>query len=200
MMYDYKLHLIIRTPRACPWEQSDGNELSFFVYPEFRIYKPFKRMNGVYYQNMSVVYYERDVYFIQGDFNKNLINLFKWSPDCDFVELITSIDINEISLYNLRIHTSPVLICAEDIEKDTVEIYYPERISFHLNGKESFCYRDGERFYFSSWHEEGYDINGNREGEYKYWEEYVVRDREGNLIKKDKGCMTMMPDGQILIL
>ena len=23
MMYDYKLHLIIRTPRACPWEQSD---------------------------------------------------------------------------------------------------------------------------------------------------------------------------------
>ena len=22
MMYDYKLHLAIRTPRACPWEQS----------------------------------------------------------------------------------------------------------------------------------------------------------------------------------
>lgn len=22
MMYDYKLHLTIRTPRACPWEQS----------------------------------------------------------------------------------------------------------------------------------------------------------------------------------
>ncbi len=22
MMYDYKLHLVIRTPRACPWEQS----------------------------------------------------------------------------------------------------------------------------------------------------------------------------------
>ena len=23
MMYDYKLNLIVRTPRACPWEQSD---------------------------------------------------------------------------------------------------------------------------------------------------------------------------------
>ena len=27
MMYDYKLHLAIRTPRACPWEQSvDGKK------------------------------------------------------------------------------------------------------------------------------------------------------------------------------
>jgi len=23
MVYDYKLRLVIRTPRACPWEQSD---------------------------------------------------------------------------------------------------------------------------------------------------------------------------------
>ena len=27
MMYDYKLHLAIRTPRACPWEQSAGDEV-----------------------------------------------------------------------------------------------------------------------------------------------------------------------------
>ena len=28
MMYDYKLHLAIRTPRACPWEQSVAVESS----------------------------------------------------------------------------------------------------------------------------------------------------------------------------
>ena len=25
MMYDYKLNLVVRTPRACPWESSDWN-------------------------------------------------------------------------------------------------------------------------------------------------------------------------------
>lgn len=30
MMYDYKLHLAIRTPRACPWEQS-GHHLGISI-------------------------------------------------------------------------------------------------------------------------------------------------------------------------
>ncbi len=33
MMYDYKLHLAIRTPRACPWEQS-GERLQTFYQAE----------------------------------------------------------------------------------------------------------------------------------------------------------------------
>ena len=34
MMYDYKLHLAIRTPQACPWEQSEkraSKKLHFVV-------------------------------------------------------------------------------------------------------------------------------------------------------------------------
>lgn len=26
MMYDYKLNLVVRTPRACPWESSDDEK------------------------------------------------------------------------------------------------------------------------------------------------------------------------------
>ena len=44
MMYDYKLHLVIRTPRACPWEQSVipgfGNDGFSIAYDsgKFRLY------------------------------------------------------------------------------------------------------------------------------------------------------------------
>lgn len=188
-LYDVKSELI-------PYnEVLHGNEISFFVYPECRIYTPFSKRKGVYYQHMSVKYYKGEVYFLQGDFNTNLINLFKWKIEDDSVELVTSLDINEVSLYNLSIYTKPIMISAEDIEKNTEEIYYPERLSLKLNELESFYYRDGENFYFSRWHEEG-----NKVGEYKYWEEYVIRDREGNLIEEGKGDITLMPDGTFLIL
>ena len=35
MVYDYKLHLVIRTPRACPWEQSVKKRY-YFVHKRYR--------------------------------------------------------------------------------------------------------------------------------------------------------------------
>ena len=38
MMYDYKLHLAIRTPRACPWEQS-GDYHVHTIYSDDSVYE-----------------------------------------------------------------------------------------------------------------------------------------------------------------
>ena len=35
MVYDYKLHLVIRTPRACPWEQSDAFLVCYVLFHDF---------------------------------------------------------------------------------------------------------------------------------------------------------------------
>ena len=32
MMYDYKLQLVIRTPQACLWEQSDKDDIHIMHY------------------------------------------------------------------------------------------------------------------------------------------------------------------------
>ena len=60
-----------------------------------------------------------------------------------------------------------------------------------MQDHDSFFLRDGEKLYFNRWYEEG-------EGaDYRYCEETVVRDPEGNVIEILPGDMMLMPDGEI---
>ncbi len=56
---------------------------------------------------------------------------------------------------------------------------------------DSFFLRDGDRLYFSRWHEDG---DG---ADYRYWEETVVRDLEGNTLEILPGDIQVMPDGEL---
>ena len=60
-----------------------------------------------------------------------------------------------------------------------------------MGDHESFFLRDGDKLYFSRWHEEG-------EGEdYRYWEETVVRNLEGEITEILPGDVRIMPNGEM---
>lgn len=59
-----------------------------------------------------------------------------------------------------------------------------------MGDHDSFFLRDGDRLYFSRWHEEG---DG---ADYRYWDETVVRDLEGRIIDEFPGDIQVMPNGE----
>ena len=63
-----------------------------------------------------------------------------------------------------------------------------------MEDHDSFFLRDNGKLFFNRWHEEG-------EGEdYRYWEETVVKDLDGNVLEILPGDVMMMPDGEIWYL
>ena len=52
------------------------------------------------------------------------------------------------------------------------------------------------KVYFSAWIEEGWDDENDCEtDEYKYYEEVVVRDFNGNVLSTEVGCLQQHSDG-----
>ena len=52
-------------------------------------------------------------------------------------------------------------------------------------------YPDGEKLFFNRWFEEGEGVD------YKYWEETIVRDLNGNVIEILPGDVMQMPNGEM---
>lgn len=175
-----------------------GNELSFFVYPECKVFTPFKKEEGVYYQSYSIVYHDGFVYFLKGDFNVKKIYLYKCNPECEMIECLYELDMEGVSLYNLAIRFEPCMIILEDEER--LEIYVPNRISIKEDKNSSFCFCKDGLYYFNVWHEEGYDDSLNLVSEYKYYESYVVKDAFGNVIETGDGYLQQMEDGSYILV
>ncbi len=177
-----------------------GNELSFFFYPEGRVYTPFPKEYGVYYESFGVEYFEEALYFIRADFNREELSIYKYAPAEEQLEQLKAFDLKELSLYNIRLAVPPLMLTAENREAGKLEIYYPEKMSMELADRESFCFRRGDCFYFSSWGEEGCDEANQPTMEYRYYETYVVKDKSGEVIESGIGALERMPDGTWLIV
>lgn len=89
--------------------------------------------------------------------------------------------------YNLMLHRSP--LCLTRQTGDAFQIVWPEQVSFPIAAQETFCFRAGERLYFSKWFEDP-----------DYREELVVRDLTGAVLAQRPGTAQTMPDGQLWTL
>ena len=93
--------------------------------------------------------------------------------------------------YNLGLDVSPLTLRRQGGTDGLFEILWPEKLAFPLGEHESFFLREGEKLFFSRWHEEG-------EGEdYRYWEETVVRDLKGKITEVLPGDLQVMPNGEV---
>ena len=73
---------------------------------------------------------------------------------------------------------------------DKFQIIWPDKCSFAIGETESFCYRDGDKLYFSRWDEEP-----------EYEEEIVIRQYpDGRILQVIPGNIMKMPDGQKWLL
>ena len=87
--------------------------------------------------------------------------------------------------YNLFLRPSPLTLTQAPARGD-FRILWPEKASFPVGDRESYAFREGERFYFSEWFEDP-----------DYREETVVRDVRGRLLERFRGDVMRMPGGEI---
>ncbi len=169
----------------------NGNELSFFFYPENKIYTPFKKEYGIYYDSYGAVFNNSFIYFMRADFNTDKLTIHRYNIKTNILQDIQEFVINTLDTYNLRIYFEPLTLCSS--HNECLKIYYPEELSIKLEANESFIFRDNDKFYFSAWFEEGKGSN------YKYYEMYIVKDRNGNILEKGFGVIEQMCDGSYII-
>ncbi len=92
---------------------------------------------------------------------------------------------------NLNLQTAPITLTRQCAGTGEFEIVWPERVSFPMDGHDSFFLRDGGKLYFNRWHEEGAGLGC------RYWEETVVRDLQGEILETLSGDVKQMPNGEI---
>ena len=91
--------------------------------------------------------------------------------------------------YNLQLHISPLTLSRQS--GNELDIVWPEKAILSIEDHDSFFLRDGEKLFFNRWFEEGEGVD------YKYWEETIVRDLNGNVIEILPGDVMMMPNGEM---
>lgn len=158
--------------------------ISFYDYENGKVIQPFKCQKNVLYG--KPVFLNNYFYFLQGDYNKGIMTLYKYLPD-KLLETVTELNIKKINTYNLCIIGEDVHIISQDEE---LVCYYPRRFHFKMDPQENVLTIDDNKVYLSKWIENGWDdFNDCASENYEYYEKVVVRDFKGHKISEEKGCL-----------
>ncbi|MGP1489285.1 MAG: hypothetical protein ACTTIX_08755 [Peptoanaerobacter stomatis] len=170
--------------------ERQGSDIIFYDYENGKVYEPFEKEKNVIYD--KPIYVKGAYYFLKGDFNKNIMTLFKYLPE-DLPEKITELNIGDINLYNLKIIGDEVYIISED---EYIVSYYPKRFQFPLEPNECVLLIDNDKVFIEAWIEEGWDDEKHcATDEYKYYHKLIVKDFFGNLLYEEIGSLDQNPDG-----
>ena len=165
-----------------------GRKLCLVHYPDGQIFFPVPKMEGHYSE--TPVFFGGGIFIIDVDFPNGLIRIIRF--DCNDYQVSTHAELPLSSVkdcYNLQLRIAPLTLSRQC--GNEVEIVWPEKLSLSMGDHDSFFMRDGEKLFFSRWHEEGEGVN------YKYWEETIVRNLAGDVIETLPGDVMQMPNGEI---
>ncbi len=165
-----------------------GNRLCLIHYPDGQVFLPFREEEGTYFE--SPVFLDGQIYILKVDFVNAKIFIYRFGCSSHCADILAEIPLSAVrNCYNLKLHTAPLCLTRQG-DEGLFEIVYPEKAGFEMDPHESFFLREGGKLYFNKWYEEG-------EGpEYRYFEETVVRDLDGNVIETLSGDIRVMPDGE----
>lgn len=175
-------------------EPINGNKLVIYSYPEGKSYVPYEIKYGIYYGD--IIFIEGSLFILKADFNKNKVTIIKYVPDENILEEIYSFDINDLNLYNLKLGKYPLMLFSVDTK---FVLYYPEKLEINITERDSFIVRDGDVFYFTRWSEEGIDENGSATENYRYYENVVKFNKDGEFLSCEEGYLYEMPNGEFWI-
>ena len=167
-----------------------GSTLQFFDFMTGRVYRPFPKKRNVLYSDP--VYAAGFYYFLQGDYDAKKITLYRCFPET-VLEKVTELSCEEVNLYNLRIIGDPIHIISQG---DTFACYYPETLSFPIDGREVVLLIQDGKVYSESWVEEGWDEEKDRATDaYRYYDKVIVRDLRGTVLSEEVGSLYQAADG-----
>lgn len=188
-----------------------GQDLKFFDTKTSKIYHPLPIEDNVLYSDL-MVYFDHHIYFVQADFSKNLIILYRYQPDKK-PEVVLVQSMQDTCLYNLglTIGDDNVYLLGEDIkaedrnnseEDDQGEsiyiCYYPKKFVVKEEPLEEFCFVHNHLLYFDKLIEK-YDEDGN------YLEdqdesEVIIKDLNNHVVKVEPGNLQELEDGNWWII
>lgn len=136
------------------------------------------------------VFFEGGIFIIDVDFLQGLIRIMRFDCGDHSIRVHAEIPLSAVKdCYNMQLHISPLSLTRQC--DNTLEIIWPEKLSIPINDHDSFFLRDGEKLYFNRWHEEG-------EGaDYRYWDETIVRNLEGDVTETLPGDVMLMGNGEM---
>ncbi len=167
-----------------------GRKLCLVHYPDGAVFFPVPQKEGQ--ACGEPVFWEDGIYVLNADFPSGLIQILRFDCSNHKTALHAELSLTSVKdCYNLRLQTAPLTLARQCVGSNAFEIVWPEKTRFPMESHDSFFLRDGNRLFFNRWHEEG-------EGAaYRYWEETVIRDLEGNTIQTLPGDVMRMPNGAL---
>lgn len=166
----------------------EPNRLIFVRYPDGIVYEPMKAKENQYFGNPA--YIDGKIYILLVNFEEKAIRVFQYAYDKENLILIVEIPLCEVKdCYNLNLDASPLMLTRQS-GGNQFQIIWPEKVEFTIGARESFLFRNGEKLFFSEWHEDS-----------EYREEVNIRKYpNGELLEKIDGTVMTMPNGEKWIL
>ena len=165
-----------------------GRKLCLVHYPDGAVFFPVPKTQGHYSE--KPVFFDEGIYMLDVDFLNGVIRIIRFDCNDHQVSIHTELPLSSVKdCYNLQLHISPLTLSRQS--DNELDIVWPEKVSLSMEDHDSFFLRDGEKLFFNRWFEEGEGVD------YKYWEETIVRDLNGNVIEILPGDVMMMPNGEM---
>ncbi|MCR5293736.1 MAG: hypothetical protein K6E30_00995 [Lachnospiraceae bacterium] len=169
----------------------DGHRISrnrlIFADPRGRIVEPLKASRGQYFGRP--LYADGKIILLLADFPDDAVRLFSYDDGKEELTEIVRVPHSEFKdCYNLMPEKEPLMLSRQS--HDRFEIIWPEKAGFAISPQETFCFRDGEKLYFSRWYEDP-----------DYREEVVVRQLpDGRITEVFPGAINFMENGEMWVL
>ncbi len=171
---------------------SRGSVVLIYDFEKGKVYTPFEKQNNIVYGDP--VYVEKFIYFLQCDYNKKRISLYRYLPE-KILEKVAELNLDDLNPYNLHIVGNPLYIISQEAGEG-FRCYYPTEFFFPLKHNESVIFIEDGKVYIEAWIEEGWDDENNcATDDYKYYDKIIVKDFAGNKISEEVGCLNKGPDG-----
>lgn len=165
-----------------------GTKLYIFEYPSGKVFEPIEQEKNVFLE--SPVYEHSDCSFgiIRYDFNKKVIQVLIFKPECFSVKVITEIPFSQDEdMVNIRLVTSPFALVKHDVQSDTIDFIWPKEMHIQFEKNEALQFQDEGKLYTSKWIEDP-----------DYREEIIIRcSSSGEILERSPGFLRRMPDGVI---
>ena len=169
----------------------EGRNLILIHYPDGEVYRPVPKMPGIY--PAEPVCLDGSIYILIVDFPGSLIQIMRFGCISRETEIIAELPLSSVrDCYNLHLDTAPLTVTRQCVGRNEFEIIWPEKVQLEMGDHDSFFLRDGDRLFFSRWHE---DEDGSN-----YYEETVVRDLTGEILEVLPGDVRIMPNGETWFL
>ena len=100
------------------------------------------------------VYDDGYVVLLVVNFSESMIHILRFLHQQEKTQEVARLSLSTVrDCYNFILYTSPLSLTRQSND-GTFEIIWPEKVSFAIDDRETFNFREGDKLYFNIWYED----------------------------------------------